>query len=546
MRRCKEVSFSTNYIIVFIWKVPDKPVNYSMCGHFFCKPCVNDDGNSCPVCGILSCASEITSDRLITNLILGWRKISSTIGFESHADSLDGKIPEYEDSEKNRNSIKNKKSIKRTSEASTEKNISSRENQAKKKTRNSKSNIPPLTDTEKSSETTIVRKSRSTRSSNTLKDVNKRNVKGETQLHVACIKGKIQQVKNLLEDGANPNTKDYAGWTPLLESVNHGFIKITELLLAYGAMVNVPGCENVTSLHEAVLNNKLEMAKLLLMYGADIGCRDVNGLTPRDIAKTDEMKTILNSKTNITVMKPLIELKSPRLDRSKAVMYGCGLEKAQDRQLGTLARNLKLKLVHSYSSEVTHIIVPTNENNVCSAKRDVIQGILEGKWIVSYSWLEESEEMNDLIDPEMFEVKGTNHFPDSNAPKKGRTNAEKQFPGIFNGCHFYLAGVGGMYKFDDHKLTKTDMTTLIRSGNGVVLLREPDPESIPPGERTVPYHAPHNSVLAKCSHYVIYGTGKEEPKLKYNMTHIKSLPVQWLFECMERFSITEPMEFSNN
>ncbi|XP_069679993.1 BRCA1-associated RING domain protein 1-like isoform X3 [Periplaneta americana] len=478
MRRCKEVSFSTNYIIVFIWKVPDKPVNYSMCGHFFCKPCVNDDGNSCPVCGILSCASEITSDRLITNLILGWRKISSTIGFESHADSLDGKIPEYEDSEKNRNSIKNKKSIKRTSEASTEKNISSRENQAKKKTRNSKSNIPPLTDTEKSSETTIVRKSRSTRSSNTLKDVNKRNVKGETQLHVACIKGKIQQVKNLLEDGANPNTKDYAGWTPLLESVNHGFIKITELLLAYGAMVNVPGCENVTSLHEAVLNNKLEMAKLLLMYGADIGCRDVNGLTPR--------------------------------------------------------------------SEVTHIIVPTNENNVCSAKRDVIQGILEGKWIVSYSWLEESEEMNDLIDPEMFEVKGTNHFPDSNAPKKGRTNAEKQFPGIFNGCHFYLAGVGGMYKFDDHKLTKTDMTTLIRSGNGVVLLREPDPESIPPGERTVPYHAPHNSVLAKCSHYVIYGTGKEEPKLKYNMTHIKSLPVQWLFECMERFSITEPMEFSNN
>jgi hypothetical protein len=116
-----------------------------------------------------------------------------------------------------------------------------------------------------------------------------------------------------------------------------------------------------------------------------------------------------------------------------------------------------------------------------------------------------------------------------------------QLPGLFNGCHIYLAGAGATYTFDNSRLTKADVVTLIRSGNGLVLSREPDPESIPSGECTVPYHAAHNSSLAKCSHYIIYRTGKNEPKLKYNMAHIKSLSDQWLFDCMESFSLREPV-----
>jgi len=44
----------------------------------------------------------------------------------------------------------------------------------------------------------------------------KRNIKGETPLHVACIKGNLVTLKSLLAAGANPNTKDNAGWTPLV------------------------------------------------------------------------------------------------------------------------------------------------------------------------------------------------------------------------------------------------------------------------------------------------------------------------------------------
>ncbi len=46
--------------------------------------------------------------------------------------------------------------------------------------------------------------------------IDKRNPKGETQLHVACGRGNVQKVKELLLQGANPNTQDNASSTPLV------------------------------------------------------------------------------------------------------------------------------------------------------------------------------------------------------------------------------------------------------------------------------------------------------------------------------------------
>ncbi|PNF16091.1 hypothetical protein B7P43_G03272 [Cryptotermes secundus] len=402
---------------------------------------------------------------------------------------------------------------KRISDSDPERSNLAGEEPIKKKRKSSNIIDPCISDTQKSSTITIVRKSRPFRNS-AAKDINKRNAKGETRLHVACIKH---------------------------EAVHHGFVEIAELLLKYGAMVNVPGYNNITPLHEAVLNNKLGAVKLLLMYGADVEARDVNGMTPRNNCKTEEMETVLNSGVSVSVIKPLTETKAQNLDLGQIILFGCRLNKEQHKQLMTLTQQLKIKMKQSYSSVVTHILVPTDANNACSIDTDVMQGILQGKWIVSCNWLSSCLEMGKVIHPEEFEVRGTSHFPNSDAPKRGRMNAEKQLPGLFNGCHIYLAGVGATYTFDNSRLTKTDVVTLIRSGNGLVLSREPDPESIPSGERTVPYHAAHNGSLAKCSHYVIYRSGRNEPKLKYNMAHIKSLSVQWLFDCMESFSLREPV-----
>jgi hypothetical protein len=43
-----------------------------------------------------------------------------------------------------------------------------------------------------------------------------------------------------------------------------------------------------------------------------------------------------------------------------------------------------------------------------------------------YTGLDECLKMNEVIHPQEFEVKGTSRFPNSEAPKRGRMNADKQ------------------------------------------------------------------------------------------------------------------------
>ena len=48
--------------------------------------------------------------------------------------------------------------------------------------------------------------------------IEKRNRKGETSLHAAAVKGDLTTIRDLLGKGANPNTVDNAGWSPLHEA----------------------------------------------------------------------------------------------------------------------------------------------------------------------------------------------------------------------------------------------------------------------------------------------------------------------------------------
>lgn len=113
----------------------------------------------------------------------------------------------------------------------------------------------------------------------------KRNEKGETALHQACIAGNAVQVRRLLDQSHPVNVRDFAGWMPLHEAANHGHADVVRLLVERGAWINDKGgkmCDGVTALHDACGNGCLDVAELLLDAGANATMRTDLCETPVD------------------------------------------------------------------------------------------------------------------------------------------------------------------------------------------------------------------------------------------------------------------------
>lgn len=113
----------------------------------------------------------------------------------------------------------------------------------------------------------------------------KRNEKGETALHQACIAGNVVQVRRLLDQSHPVNVRDFAGWMPLHEAANHDHVEVVRLLLERGAWINDKGgkmCDGVTALHDACGNGCLEVANVLLDAGANATMRTDLCETPVD------------------------------------------------------------------------------------------------------------------------------------------------------------------------------------------------------------------------------------------------------------------------
>ncbi|XP_044766796.1 ankyrin repeat domain-containing protein 12 [Coccinella septempunctata] len=121
-----------------------------------------------------------------------------------------------------------------------------------------------------------------------------RNERGETSLHLAAIKGDIEQVNKLLSNRADPNVTDFAGWTPLHEACNYGWYEIAIKLVQAGANVNAKGLDNDTPLHDAVINGHLNIMKLLIEHGADINYKNTKGKSPLDMATPMIKPYVLN------------------------------------------------------------------------------------------------------------------------------------------------------------------------------------------------------------------------------------------------------------
>jgi len=69
-------------------------------------------------------------------------------------------------------------------------------------------------------------------------DVNQIGSNGDRPIHIACIRGALDDVVALLESGAVVNVAGDLGYTPLHHASSDGHYKIVEVLLRHGADVS--------------------------------------------------------------------------------------------------------------------------------------------------------------------------------------------------------------------------------------------------------------------------------------------------------------------
>ncbi len=81
--------------------------------------------------------------------------------------------------------------------------------------------------------------------------------------------------------------------TALHQAARRGCVPVAEALLDYGATIDARDAKGETPLRRAVNCRQTEMIRLLVRQGADPHAADRRGVTPRDVARTAELKQAL-------------------------------------------------------------------------------------------------------------------------------------------------------------------------------------------------------------------------------------------------------------
>lgn len=360
------------------------------------------------------------------------------------------------------------------------------------------------------------------------KNMYSRNSKGETKLHSACAKGKLNLVTSLLEDGFNPNVKDNAGWTPMHEAVKFGNLDIVKELIKYGAYLNVPGFEYESPLYTAIKYSKFEIAKTILDYGGDANFINMYGDNARCLNK-EKLSELLENQ--VSCKSTQICLTNYKLVETVIALNNVSLKIAT---VNTFCRQFNIKLVQNILNEkqfaqVTHMIVSKTKNNTCDVNLECLTGIANGLFIINENWISDSLDKNELMKCENYEVSGTTFFADCNGPKISRISKQKLYPKLFDGINIHVCGSNGW-----NHLTLDNLKKLVVEFGAKLLIRMPNPEDCP--NNIIPYHCRNNDQMFHVSNIILY-TMDSNRLIKYNMKHLKVFHISWFMEAIQKYNI---------
>ncbi|XP_032011931.2 putative coiled-coil domain-containing protein 144C isoform X2 [Hylobates moloch] len=138
-------------------------------------------------------------------------------------------------------------------------------------------------------------------------DLDERDKKKRTALHLACANGHPEVVALLVDRGCQLDVFDNKNRTALLKAVQCQEKECATILLEHGADPDFPDVYGNTTLHYATYNEDIPMTKKLLLHHANIETANKDELTPFLLAVHEEKQQMIEflrkQKENLTAVK---------------------------------------------------------------------------------------------------------------------------------------------------------------------------------------------------------------------------------------------------
>lgn len=120
----------------------------------------------------------------------------------------------------------------------------------------------------------------------------------QTVLQYAASHGKTRMVKVLLENRADYNAENKAGYTAIHLAAKNGHLQIVQIMVSFGVNLESQNIEGHSPLHVAAISGELDVVKWLALNGANVKAKDMGGRSAIALAKQNRHEDVVTFLTN--------------------------------------------------------------------------------------------------------------------------------------------------------------------------------------------------------------------------------------------------------
>lgn len=186
--------------------------------------------------------------------------------------------------------------------------------------------------------------------------LNRQNSVGWTPLLIACHRGHMELVSNLLANHARVDVFDIEGRSALHLAAEHGYLQVCDALLTNKAFINSKARNGRTALHLAAMNGYAHLVKFLI--------RDHNAMIDVLTLKKQTPLHLAAASGQIEVCKLLLEL-GANIDAT---------DEMGEKPIHAAAQNNNSEVVQLFLQQHPNLVVATTKDGNTCAHIAAIQG----------------------------------------------------------------------------------------------------------------------------------------------------------------------------